>query len=169
MKKAALITLSIVTLMISCKCKKVTSDIVTQEQATVSNVTPSENKVTNNEQQAMIETEYEANTRGFYLKVKYSNGVVYFTNQRGSDLFNTVSLTKAQAKELDLLLDGVALENLPNLKDPSQKRFYDGAAIANLKITKSGKEFKTVDFDHGNPPAEIAKLIEKLVSYTVQE
>ena len=117
----------------------------------------------------MIETEYEANTRGFYLKIKYSSGVLYFTNQRGSELFKSVSLTEAQTKELNQLLDGVVLESLPNLKDPSQKRFYDGAAIANLKITKSGKEFKTVDFDHGNPPAPIAKLIEKLVSYTVQE
>jgi hypothetical protein len=54
----------------------------------------------------------------------------------------------------------VDLENLPNLKPPTQKRLYDGAAIAELKITFKGKTFETKSFDHGNPPMEIQKVVE---------
>jgi len=53
----------------------------------------------------------------------------------------------------------VSLEELPNLKSPTEKRFYDGAAVANLKITFKGKTYESVAFDHGNPPVEIEKLV----------
>ena len=68
-------------------------------------------------------------------------------------------------KELSSLTNSVNLEQLATYKDPTQKRFYDGAAIANLKITSNGKEYQTVDFDHGNPPVEIEKLVNKITSF----
>jgi hypothetical protein len=58
----------------------------------------------------------------------------------------------------------IDLEKLPTLKDPTQKRFYDGAAIANLKIRYHDKNYETTDFDHEFPPAEIEKLVNKIVS-----
>ena len=59
----------------------------------------------------------------------------------------------------------IELDKMPTLKDPTQKRFYDGAAIANLKDTLSKiKTMKQLDFDHGFPPAEIEKLVNKIVS-----
>jgi hypothetical protein len=57
-------------------------------------------------------------------------------------------------------LNKVDLESLPNLKAPTEKRFYDGAAIAELKITFKGKTFETTSFDHGTPPMEIQKVVE---------
>jgi hypothetical protein len=56
------------------------------------------------------------------------------------------------------------LEKLPTLKDSTQKRFYDGAAIANLKVRYQDKNYETTDFDHEFPPAEIEKLVNKIVS-----
>jgi hypothetical protein len=61
------------------------------------------------------------------------------------------------------------LEELPKLKYPTQKRFYDGAAIANLKIRYQDKDYETVDFDHGFPPAEIEKIVNKIVSLAKTE
>jgi hypothetical protein len=45
---------------------------------------------------------------------------------------------------------------LKDLKIPTEKRFYDGAAIANLKIIYKGVN-ETPSFDHGSPPYEIKK------------
>ena len=58
----------------------------------------------------------------------------------------------------------INLEEIPKLKDPTQKRFYDGAAIANLKIRYQDQYFETTDFDHGFPPKEIEKLVNKIVA-----
>jgi hypothetical protein len=61
------------------------------------------------------------------------------------------------------------LDEIPTLKDPTQKRFYDGAAIANLKIRYQEKNYETTDFDHGFPPAAIEKLVNKIVSLAKTE
>jgi tripartite-type tricarboxylate transporter receptor subunit TctC len=46
------------------------------------------------------------------------------------------------------------------------RRFFaDGAAIANLKITKQGKTFESQSFDHGYPPVEIEKVVNKMLSF----
>ena len=57
----------------------------------------------------------------------------------------------------------VKLDSLATFKDPTQKRFYDGAAIANLKVTYKEKEYQSLDFDHGAPPVEIEKIVTKIV------
>jgi hypothetical protein len=54
------------------------------------------------------------------------------------------------------------LENLTNLKAPTEKRFYDGAAIANLKIIYNGKIYQSSDFDHGFPPMQIKRVVEMI-------
>ena len=56
----------------------------------------------------------------------------------------------------------INLDELANYKDPTQKRFYDGAAIANLKVMYKDKEYRTTDFDNGFPPVEIEKLVTKI-------
>ena len=58
----------------------------------------------------------------------------------------------------------INLEEIPNLKDPTQKRFYDGAAIADLKIRFEDKNYETTQFDHGFPPKEIEEFVNKIVS-----
>jgi hypothetical protein len=80
-----------------------------------------------------------------------------------------VQLTKAQADELNALLDEVEAAKLPELKAPTEKRFYDGAAMANIHITKKGKTYSSETFDHGFPPATIEKLVKKLLSYTEEK
>jgi hypothetical protein len=42
----------------------------------------------------------------------------------------------------------VELDSLSKLKAPTEKRFYDGAAIANLKITFKDKTYETVSIGY---------------------
>jgi hypothetical protein len=60
-------------------------------------------------------------------------------------------------------------ESVPTLKAPTEKRFYDGAAMANIHITKSGNTYSSETFDHGFPPASIEKFVKKLLSYTEEK
>ena len=75
-----------------------------------------------------------------------------------------IAISDKDWKEIIGYFEKINLEKLPTLKDPTQKRFYDGAAIANLKVRYQDKNYETTDFDHEFPPAEIEKLVNKLVS-----
>ncbi|MES2812989.1 MAG: hypothetical protein V4670_11010 [Bacteroidota bacterium] len=190
MKSTLLTLFSVIVMLTSCKCKKATSDVVElsenkEEVSQIPNkemstnpVEPSKNISESGEvmldaskevQETAPIVEYEANTRGYFMKLKYANNQLGFTKERDNDKLTLVTLTKAQQEEINTMLASTKVESLPELKDPTQKRFYDGAAIAHLKVVKAGKEYNTVDFDHGFPPAEIEKLVKKLVSYTEQK
>jgi hypothetical protein len=114
--------------------------------------------------------EYTANTRGYYRKITVQDEKVYVSAERGEKgLGKQVTISDADRKALIDAFQEVNLDDLPGLKAPSEKRFYDGAAIANLKITYKEKTYETQAFDHGNPPAEIEKLVTKMVSFVKEE
>jgi hypothetical protein len=109
--------------------------------------------------------EYEAQTRGMYQKVLVENQTVFVANNRDEKPVE-VKISDEDWTVLTAEFEKLDLEAIPNLKAPTEKRFYDGAAIANLKITYKGKTYETKAFDHGFPPAEIKKIVTKLVSFT---
>ena len=80
-----------------------------------------------------------------------------------------VAISDADWKELIAEFQKINLDEIPNLKDPTQRRFYDGAAIANLKIRYQDKNYETVAFDHGTPPSAIEKFVNKIVSLAKKE
>ncbi len=107
--------------------------------------------------------EYTATTRGFFQKVTVKNQEVFVTKDRNSGEIGTATkISDADWKELINDFKDINLEEIPNLKSPTEKRFYDGAAIANLNITFKDKTYKSQSFDHGFPPAEIEKLVNKI-------
>jgi hypothetical protein len=109
---------------------------------------------------------YEANTRGFYEKIIIEDKIVLVYNDRsGKTSEKPIQLSDDENKELSSFMKAIRLDALATYKDPTQKRFYDGAAIANLTISTNGIEYKTVDFDHGNPPIEIEKIVNKITSF----
>ncbi|MFV5690697.1 hypothetical protein ACM55K_01585 [Flavobacterium sp. LT1R49] len=110
--------------------------------------------------------EYVANTRGSYQKITVKNQMVTVSKDRsGNDKPVPTKITDADWKELVEFFKSVKLDNLAKLKAPTEKRFYDGAAIANLKITYKDKTYETTGFDHGFPPKEIKKLVNKITSF----
>ena len=109
--------------------------------------------------------EYTANTRGFYQKITVKNQMVTISKDRdGNDKPVPKKISDAEWKDILDCFETMELDSLPQLKAPTEKRFYDGAAIANLKITFKDKAYETDSFDHGFPPKEIKKLVDTITS-----
>ena len=148
--RAITILITILITFASCNCQKKASESNTISQ-----------KQTND-----MKLIYEANSRGFYQKVTIENKEAFVLNDRNSKEMGTaVKISDADWDELTTYFNKVKLEDLATLKDPTQKRFYDGAAVANLKVNANGTEYQTLDFDHGFPPVEIEKLVNKINSF----
>ena len=109
--------------------------------------------------------EYTANTRGFYQKITVKNQMLTVSKDRdGNDKPVPTKISDADWKELVDCFKKVELDSLSEFKAPSEKRFHDGAAIANLKIIIKDKTYETDSFDHGFPPKEIKKLVNTITS-----
>ena len=109
--------------------------------------------------------QYTADTRGYHLKIIIADHKATISQGRETDNpSEAIAISDADWKYLVTEFQKIKLEEVPNLKDPTQKRFYDGAAIANLKIRYQDKNYETVAFDHGMPPAAIEKFVNKIVS-----
>jgi hypothetical protein len=109
--------------------------------------------------------QYTASTRGFFQKIVVINQKVTISRDRNGEKFpEEIAISDKDWKEIIGYFEKIDLEKVPTLKDPTQKRFYDGAAIANLKVRYQDKNYETTDFDHEFPPAEIEKLVNKIVS-----
>ena len=113
--------------------------------------------------QDSISFEYSAISRGQFLEIKANKKTTSIKKNR-SDAAIINPTEEKKWKALINTLKSMPVENIPNLKAPSEKRFFDGAAIASLKITYEGKTYESQSFDHGNPPKEIAELVKEMLS-----
>jgi hypothetical protein len=125
------------------------------------------------EQKQEIDTaviEYTATTRGFYQQITVQNQKFTVTKDRdGNEKLAQQDISKSDWKKIIEAFQEVDLDGMQDLKGPTEKRFYDGAAIANIKITYKGKSYETNGFDHGNPPIEIEKLVRKITLLALPE
>lgn len=185
MKSTLLTLFSIIVMLTSCKCKKAVTETAVKpemamdsanatlvttnnvEEATLQPTVSNEAQVVKQESGTLLE--YTANTRGYHLRVKWDGSQLSYTNQRDSEELTKVTLTKAQSEELNTMIKNLPLEKLAGLKAPTEKRQYDGAAHADMRVVVDGKEYNSAGFDHGFPPAEIEKFVKKLVSYAEQK
>ncbi len=117
----------------------------------------------NNKQDENILIEYSATTRGFYKHIVVNKKTIMVENSRGEKA-KTQACTKTNWEKLLKSLRNINIEDIPNLKAPSDKRFFDGAAIANISIRYNDSIYKSSSFDHGNPPTEIAELVKEILS-----
>jgi hypothetical protein len=111
-----------------------------------------------------IKIEYKAYSRGFYQVVTIENQMVFITKTRDEKPV-AFKIPIADWKSLNMAIQELDLELLSQLKAPTEKRLFDGAAIANLKITKQGKTYESQSFDHGYPPSETEKIVNKILSF----
>jgi len=114
--------------------------------------------------------EYTANTRGFYQKITIQDQLVSVSKDRNNnDKPVATKISDKDWKELVGYFETMDLDSLPALKAPTQKRFHDGAAIADLKVTYNDKTYQTESFDHGYPPVVIKKLVDKINSFAKEK
>lgn len=111
--------------------------------------------------------EYHTSTRGFDETINLQKKqILVTTNKRGVESIKKSTINNSDWEELIAILKKIKVNEISKLKDPTQKRFYDGAAIANLKITFKEKTYESCNFDHGNPPQELKELVEKIIIFS---
>lgn len=113
---------------------------------------------------------YTANTRGFFQEIKIENQNVFINeNRNATNNQNPIKISQKESQYIENLVLKINLDSLSKLKAPTEKRFYDGAAIANLVVKKQNKTYESADFDNGFPPKELEELVKKITSYAVKE
>lgn len=151
----------IVMIVVGCNCQKHTvskANGVLHQESVVG------------ESQLPMRIVYEANTRGFYQKITIQNQQVFIsTDREGKAVPVSNKISDADWRAITGFLTETDLETLPHLKAPSEKRFYDGAAIAHLEIRYKDKEYHTPNFDYGFPPESLKKLVTQIVSLTADK
>lgn len=107
--------------------------------------------------------EYDASSRGIYRKIVLDNKELRVTNKRGDlEKPTVIQLSDQEWKTILADFKKLDLKTLSELKSPTEKRFYDGAAMANFTIQAEGETYTVPTFDHGFPPAAIEKIVNKL-------
>jgi len=115
-------------------------------------------KVAQTNQDNPMTIEYTSVTRGTYKMVKVNSKTVAFKNTRTEEP-TTKDCTSDDWSGLMKHTEAFKVEDLNTFEPPSKAHQYDGAPIANLKITIGDKVYQTLAFDHGKPPKEIADLV----------
>ncbi|MES2487208.1 MAG: hypothetical protein V4581_14830 [Bacteroidota bacterium] len=147
MKK--ILTLLVLTLVVATGCKSQDTSAQAKKLA-----------------QSEVKYEYRAHTRGSKIDIVISNFGISASKGRPGEAA-AEAFKAIPAKEQDILIKETAkinLDGLETLEAPTKKHQFDGALAATFKITVDGKEYQTVTFDHGNPPAEIKPLVEKIIA-----
>ncbi|WP_396160343.1 hypothetical protein [Flavobacterium sp.] len=106
---------------------------------------------------------YEASTRGYFLSLKVENKMIYIYKDRNSKEYSDkLVLSEEEWSEISTLAKAVDLAKVKDLKWPTEKRYYDAAAFANIIFESKGIKYPANGFDHGFPPSEIEKLVTKI-------
>jgi len=128
---------------------------------------PTKTNVNNHQNNDIQVINYEANARNFVLNIKVENQMLFVSRARDvKDYQEKTKISDADWNEIVALTKAVDLAIVKALKGPTEKRFYDGAAHANITFISEGVEYPTSGFDHGYPPVEIEKLVNKIVKLT---
>jgi len=110
-----------------------------------------------------ISFNYSAMSRGRFLDIHVNDSIISISKNRESKPVSK-PMTKETWKKLNSLIKNINLDSLSTLKAPSEARFYDGASIGKLDISKNGTVYESSSFDHGNPPKEIEILVKDILS-----
>jgi hypothetical protein len=128
---------------------------------------PIKSDVNNHKNKDIPVIKYEANARNLFLNIKVENQVLFVSRSRDAkDYQEKTTISEADWKEIVMLTKAVDLAKVKDLKWPTEKRFYDGAAHANVTFVSNEVAYAANGFDHGFPPVEIEKLVNKILKLT---
>lgn len=113
---------------------------------------------------SLIKVEYKAYSRGFFQTITVENQMVFVAKSRDEKPV-VFQLSNTNWKSLQSMVQELDEALIPSWKAPTEKRLFDGAAIANIKITKQRKIVESQSFDHGYPPAELEKIVNKMLYF----
>jgi hypothetical protein len=155
MKAITLVATMAITIS-SCNCQKKTTALNSVKDNTVKTEIDTKDK----KQSEVPTIYYEATTRGFFMAYKVEDQMIYLTKERDfKEYSDKIAISDADWNEISTLAKAVDLDKVKDLKWPTEKRYYDGAAHANIIFESKGVKYPANGFDHGFPPAEIEKLV----------
>lgn len=115
-------------------------------------------------QEDNITVEYRAMTRGRSVELKVTK-VSISGNSKGRVESELNKPTPEKDWHIVIAeLEKINLDKLMEIQPPSKKHQYDGAMAASVTVTIGDKTYRSATFDHGNPPTEIATLVNKLTT-----
>jgi len=114
--------------------------------------------------QDALEIEYSTFSRSSFTIIKINNKLISYSNDRDLQDFTTIKCPKKSWNTIFNHLEKLDWKQLETLEAPSDKRLYDGALHASFQLSYKGKIYKTMSFDHDQPPKEIELLIRHIVS-----
>lgn len=128
---------------------------------------PTKSDINNHQNNDIPVIKYEANARNLFLNIKVENQMLFVSRARDAkDDPEKITVSDADWKEIVMLTKAIDLDKVKELKGPTEKRFYDGAAHANITFISNEIVYTANGFDHGFPPVEIEKLVHKIVKLT---
>lgn len=111
-----------------------------------------------------ISFEYETLTRGSYNKIIVKQDTIFTIHDASMGEVTKAEISKKDWKELLNMLGKVEMNSIEKMKAPTNDRAHDGALHANLKVVYKDKTYQSDSFDAGNPPKEIEKIVNKVIT-----
>lgn len=122
------------------------------------------NKCNSNKDTLESKLQYEIFTRGSFKKISIENQKMYFSKSR-EEIGKEVKISSTDWKEIILFFEAINLDKINGSTSDSNNRSADRTYHARFKVENKGKKYETDEFDHGNPPKEIEKLVNKIAKY----
>lgn len=120
----------------------------------------SENKSSQKTGESTIQKiELTEQTRGTNRLITFStNSVIVDLNGNKK----TSTLSSSDWKNIIQEAELIDLEKLSTYEAPTTHRFTDGALASTIILTVDGKQYRSANFDSGQPPAELKAIYSKL-------
>lgn len=107
---------------------------------------------------------YQAISRGTFEYINVSKSKISITTDKSLQQIQDYTCDAQDWIEIKALLDALNTKTFQQLKAPTDKRLFDGAAHATLSVKQGDVLLTTPSFDHGFPPKEIENLVNKVLS-----
>ncbi len=117
----------------------------------------------NKDQNKDISFTYEMITRGSRAHYTLNKEEIKVIKNMGSEIKAAEKMTSKEWESLMEKMKDVDVPKIHQLKPPSDKRIFDGAAHAILTIKVGDEVYKSNSFDHGNPPSALKPLVKAIL------
>ncbi|WP_296313026.1 hypothetical protein [Winogradskyella sp. UBA3174] len=107
---------------------------------------------------------YTTSSRTSFEYIDISESKIAYSTDRNLIEIDTFNSKKGDWQDIKRLLREIDTQTISNLKAPTDKRLYDGAAHATLSLREGDILFETPTFDEGEPPTKIKELVNKVLS-----
>lgn len=123
---------------------------------------PSKNKTL--AQEKLMAISYQATSRGVFFEVVVNDNEVVKSKDRSGKDKKVKQCSENEWIKIQSELKDIDLEKINELEAPSNDKSVDRSLHATVTITFPTQVYTSISFDHGNPPEQIASLVNTILS-----